>query len=155
MKGFLVVVILSVLTASNVIAKAAEFDYKQFTHTYFEAWKGTQKVDASKEDLEHYLSLLTDDVGYQHLPYSHDDSRTPEGKSGLRKGMTYYLGMHDEYQATLTNQSYGHHVIMIEYHTISKGIHPDNQQPIINDTSSFEVLEIDNGKVSVIRHYSE
>ncbi len=149
------VVFLTVFMSFNTTATEVEFDYNQFIKTYFNAWKGTQKPNATKEDLERYLSLLTDDVGYQHLPYSNDDSRTPDGKTGLRKGMSYYLGMHDEYQVKLTNKSFGHNVIMIEFHTKSKGIHPDNNQMIVNDSSSFEVLELDNGKVSVIRHYSK
>ncbi|WP_394495852.1 nuclear transport factor 2 family protein [Shewanella sp. ENK2] len=134
---------------------AVEFDYQAFTQDYFEAWKGSQKPDATKEDLEHYLSFLTDDVGYQHLPWSDDDSRQPDGKAALRKGMTYYLASHDEYSAKLTNQAYGHNVIMIEFHTVAKGVHPDNGQVTHHDNGSFEVLEIDNGKVSVIRHYSK
>ncbi|GIU53520.1 MULTISPECIES: nuclear transport factor 2 family protein [Shewanella] len=132
-----------------------EFDYEGFTQQYFEAWKGSQKPDATKEDLEHYLSFLTDDVGYQHLPWSDDDSRQPDGKAALRKGMSYYLASHDEYSAKLTNQAYGHNVIMIEFHTVAKGTHPDNGQLTLHDNSAFEVLEIDDGKVSVIRHYSQ
>ncbi|WP_228768563.1 nuclear transport factor 2 family protein [Shewanella sp. TC10] len=150
---------LLIVTPFQVLAEdkstAVEIDYETFTQDYFEAWKGSQKPDATKEDLEHYLSFLTDDIGYQHLPWSDDDSRQPDGKAALRKGMTYYLASHDEYSAELTNQAYGHNVIMIEFHTVAKGVHPDNGQVTHHDNSSFEVLEIDDGKVSVIRHYSK
>lgn len=154
--GFLSVLILMPLsTIADEVKQKSDFDYAAFTQVYFEAWKGTQQPNATAQDLENYLSLLTDDIGYQHLPWSDDDSRQPDGKAALRKGMTYYLASHDEYSATLTNSAFGHNVIMIEFHTVSKGTHPDNGKVILHDNSSFEVLEIENGKVSVIRHYSQ
>lgn len=153
MRVFLTIVICFLVSLS---ARAEEsFDYEKFTNDYFTAWTNVQRVNASKEDLEKYLSFLTDDVGYQHLPYSTDDSREPNGKAAMRKGMTYYLGMHTEYSATLTNHAHGHNVIMIEFDTLAKGVHPDNGQLMTFNNHSFEVLEIENGKVSVIRHYSE
>ncbi|MBB3167076.1 nuclear transport factor 2 family protein [Simiduia aestuariiviva] len=145
----------SLLLSGPSMAEQADFDYEKFTQDYFAAWTNVQKPNATEEDLERYLSFLTDDVGYQHLPYSNDDSRTPEGKAALRKGMTYYLGIHTEYAARLTNQAYGHNVIMIEFDTEAKGVHPDNNQMLTFNHHSFEVLEIENGKVSVIRHYSK
>ena len=72
----------------------------------------------------------------------------------MRKGMSYYLGIHTEYQAKLTNSAHGNNVIMIEFTTQAKGVHPDNGQEIIINNSTFEVLEIEKGKISVIRHYS-
>jgi ketosteroid isomerase-like protein len=143
------------LVSLSSIAEESNFDYEKFTNDYFAAWANVQKPNANKADLEQYLSFLTDDVGYQHLPYSNDDSREPNGKEGMRKGMTYYLGIHTEYAAKLTNHAHGHNVIMIEFDTLAKGIHPDNGQLMSFNNHSFEVLEIENGKVSVIRHYSE
>ncbi|PKG80681.1 hypothetical protein CXF85_21420 [Colwellia sp. 75C3] len=137
-----------------VNAKEQSFDYEKFTNEYFAAWTNVQKPQATKQDLEHYLTFLTDDIGYQHLPYSNDDSRAPDGKVMLRKGMNYYLGIHTQYQAKLTNKSFGHNVIMIEFRTKAKGIHPDNGQEILIDNSVLEVFEIEQGKISVIRHYS-
>lgn len=136
-------------------AQAKSFDYAAFSQEYFAAWQQVQSPKATKQDLEHYLSLLTDDVGYQHLPYAANDTREADGKKMLRKGMSYYLGIHTEYQVKLTNSAFGHNVIMIEYHTQAKGIHPDNGQEIIINNTAFEVLEIENGKISVIRHYSK
>ncbi len=138
-----------------VNAQEDRFNYEEFTKEYFSAWTNVQKPQATKKDLEKYLTFLTDDIGYQHLPYSNDDSRMSDGKAMMRKGMSYYLGIHTEYQAQLTNSAHGHNVIMIEFNTQAKGIHPDNGQEIIINNSTFEVLEIENGKVSVIRHYSD
>ena len=137
-----------------VSAQDKAFNYEQFTQDYFTAWTKVQKPNASKQDLEHYLSYLTDDIGYQHLRYANDDSRAADGKALMRKGMSYYLGIHTEYQAQLTNSAYGNNVIMIKFNTQAKGIHPDNGQEIIINNSTFEVLEIEKGKISVIRHYS-
>jgi hypothetical protein len=65
--------------------------------------------------------------GHQHLPYDSDDTRSPEGKNNMREGMSHYLGAHTEYTGELISDSY----------------------------RTLEVLEIENGKVSVIRKYSE
>lgn len=148
--------LLGILLVSPMMVNAQEqiFDYEKFTQDYFLAWTNVQKPEANKQDLEHYLTFLTDDIGYQHLPYSNDDSRVPDGKSMMRKGMSYYLGIHTQYQAKLTNKSFGHNVIMIQFHTQAKGIHPDNGQEIIINNTVLEVFEIEKGKISVIRHYS-
>lgn len=47
----------------------------------------TQAPEATTQDLENYLALLTDDVGHSHLPYVTDDSREPDGKQAMRKGI--------------------------------------------------------------------
>jgi ketosteroid isomerase-like protein len=149
--------LLTCLLALPLMVNAQEdkFNYEQFTRDYFAAWTNVQKPKASKNDLEQYLAFLTDDIGYQHLPYSNNDSRAPDGKAMMRKGMTYYLGIHTEHQAKLINSSFAHNVITIEFQTQAKGIHPDNGQEIVINNTVFEVLEIENGKISVIRHYSD
>lgn len=143
------------LTSFNVYAEEKKFNYEGFIKDYFSAWTNSQKPKAEKEDLEQYLAFLTDDIGYQHLPYSNDDSRNADGKKDMRKGMSYYLGIHTEYSAKLIKYSYGHNVIILEFETAFKGIHPDNGQEISSTSKALEVLEIEEGKVSVIRHYSD
>jgi len=156
MKSLILCVLGCLLTLPiTATAEQGNFDYEQFTQQYFAAWTNVQKPNATQKDLEQYLALLTDDIGYQHLPYSNDDSRAPDGKAMMRKGMNYYLGIHTKYKAQLTNSAYGHNVIMIEFTTQAKGIHPDNGQAIVINNKAFEVLELDKGKVSVIRHYSQ
>jgi len=153
----IITILLSCLILSYFSVQAAEkgFNYEDFIKQYFAAWKNTQKPKAAKEDLEQYLTFLTDDIGYQHLPYSNDDSRQADGKTTLRKGMTYYLGIHTEYSAKLIKYSYGHNVIVLEFETSFKGVHPDNGQLISSTSKVLEVLELEEGKVSVIRHYSD
>lgn len=151
----LLVSIFSASVAANTKKVDSQFDYERFTRDYFSAWKAVQAPNATKANLEHYLSFLTDDIGYQHLPFSDNDSREADGKVQIRQGMSYYLGMHSGYKAKLTHYSYGHNVITIEYDTQANGVHPDTGQLVSNEYSSLEVLEIENGKVSVIRHYSE
>ncbi|MFT5450919.1 MAG: ketosteroid isomerase-like protein [Enterobacterales bacterium] len=143
------------LCSVSVFAKELKFNYEGFIKDYFSAWKNSQKPKAEKKDLEQYLAFLTDDIGYQHLPYSNDDSRNADGKKDMRKGMSYYLGIHTKYSAKLIKYSYGHNVIVLEFETAFEGIHPDNDQPISNTSKVIEVLEIEKGKVSVIRHYSD
>ncbi len=136
-------------------ASDAGFDYESFVSAYFAAWLNVQKPNAQPTDLENYLEFFTDDVGYQHLPYSNDDSRLPDGKEAMRKGMSYYLGKHSKYLATLNNQSYGYNVIVIEYTSNSEGIHPDTGELATNESKVLEILELDDDKISVLRHYSE
>jgi len=156
MKSLIALILASLLVLpAMATTEQASFNYDAFTQQYFAAWKNVQKPNATKADLEQYLALLTDDIGYQHLPYSNDDTRAPDGKAMMRKGMSYYLGIHTEYSAQLTNSAYGDNVIMIEFTTQAKGIHPDNGQAIVINNRVFEVLEIEKGQVSVIRHYSK
>ena len=137
------------------VAVAENFDAEKFANDYFAAWTATQKPTATKEDIEQYLSLLTDDVGHQHLPYDPDGTRNPDGKESMREGMTYYLGGHTEYTAELSAQMTGYDVVIIKYSTASKGVHPQTKQVIEQSNVTIEVLELEDGKVSVIRKYSE
>lgn len=130
-------------------------DSQKFAENYFEAWAATQSPDASKDDIERYLSFLKDDVGHQHLPYDPDASRDPEGKENMREGMQYYLGAHTEYKANLKEAVPGYGVVVIKYDTYSKGKHPQTGQIIEQTFDTVEVLELEDRKVSVIRKYSD
>jgi len=152
---FFVALFFSAWTSGTAIAGSSDKNLREFGLKYFSAWKATQEPDASAENVESYLSLLTDDIGHQHLPYDSDDSRSAEGKSNMRKGMTYYLGAHTEYEGKLKHITTGHNVIVIQYITKSKGIHPQTKQKVRSTHETTEVLEVEDGKVSVIRKYSE
>ena len=136
-------------------ANAEGFNPGKFADDYFNAWVATQSPDATKQDLEHYLSFLAEDVGHQHYPYDPDDSRSPSGKEDMREGMSYYLGGHTEYEGRLISYTDGHDVIVIKYESSSKGIHPQTKQEVSRHHLTVEVLEIENNKVAVIRKYSE
>ena len=136
-------------------ANAEEFNSEKFANDYFGAWTATQSPAATKENIEHYLSFLTEDVGHQHLPYDPYDTRNSDGKENMREGMSYYLGAHTEYSGKLISNTIGHDVVVITYETSSKGIHPQTKEFITQNYLTLEVLEIENGKVSVIRKYSE
>jgi len=136
-------------------ANATDFNEKEFANNYFNAWAATQAPTATKQDIEHYLSLLVDDIGHQHLPYDSDDSRTADGKKSMRKGMNYYLGLHTSYTGTLVDITSGFGVVVIRYDTEATGVHPQTKEEITMKHRTMEVLEIENGKVSVIRKYSK
>jgi hypothetical protein len=145
-----------VLVFGTITAAHAEaFNPEEFAKDYFKAWTATQSPGATKEDLEHYLSFLSEDVGHQHLPYDSDDTRSSNGKKNIREGMSYYLGGHTEYSGKLISHTNGYGVVVIKYETSSKGIHPQTKQVIVQNYLTVEVLEIESGKVSVIRKYSE
>jgi len=116
----------------------------------------TQAPNATETALEEYLSLLHDDVGHSHLPWVVDDSRLPDGKAAMRKGMLFYLGAHSEFSAELLDVfTFNNSAIAIRYKKTAKGIHPQSKQPIAYTETMMEVLEIENGKVAVIRKYHE
>lgn len=137
-------------------AMAEQLDLKKFAHVYFDTMVATQAPDATKQDLENYFALLTDDVGHSHLPWETDDARLPGGKDAMRTGMTFYLGAHTEHQAELLDVfTFNNSAIAIRYTNSAKGIHPESNQAISYTQTMMEVLEIENGKVAVIRKYHE
>lgn len=136
-------------------SQSKETDLTELGKAYFAAWKATQAPNATKQDIEHYLSFLTRDVGHQHLPYDSDDSRLPAGKQNMLEGMSFYLGAHLAYEAKLHQIIPAHNVVVITYSTVSSGVHPQTKEIVKSEYSTMEVLEIENGKVSVIRKYEE
>ena len=151
----LIPISLALIAITIRAANAEEFNAEEFSNNYFDAWTATQSPAATKENIEHYLSFLTEDVGHQHLPYDPDSTRNPDGKEKMREGMSYYLGAHTEYSGRLISNTTGHDVVVIKYETSSKGIHPQTKEVITQNYLTVEVLEIENAKVSVIRKYSE
>lgn len=133
---------------------ADDVDYDAFVKAYYHAQVATQKPNASKEDLEHYLSFLTDDVGNQHLPNAPDDSRQPDGKALMCEGMSRYLGVHTEYKAELISYESGHDAVVIKHKFSAKGKRADGSEFSYARTA-LDVLELEDGKVSVIRRYSK
>lgn len=148
--------VLSLAALAYCLSAQAEItDLSEFGKSYFSAWAATQSPNATQSDLEHYLSFLADDVGHQHLPYASDDSRHPSGKADMRKGMLVYLGAHSEYSAQLHQVIPAHNAVVITYSTSSSGIHPQTKKEVKLNYDTMEVLEIEEGKVSVIRKYED
>ncbi|PKM19484.1 MAG: hypothetical protein CVV11_07570 [Gammaproteobacteria bacterium HGW-Gammaproteobacteria-15] len=152
----LLLVTLSVFISLSVSATETKLDLDAFARQYFAAMVATQSPDATEQDLENYLALLTDDIGHSHLPYVTDDSREPDGKQAMRKGMTFYLGAHTEHKAELLDVfTFNQSAVAIRYSNSAKGIHPQHKQPISYSQIMMEVLEMENGKVAVIRKYHQ
>jgi hypothetical protein len=149
-----IMVLLLGLVFFNATVLADEFDYKAFVQAYFNAQVMTQQPNATTDDLEHYLSFLTDDVGNQHFPNAPDDAREPDGKAMMRKGMSRYLGVHTEYNAELIDYQYGYNAVAIKHKFSAKGKRADGSDFSYSKVA-LDVLELENGKVSVIRRYSE
>ena len=148
--------LITLLLGSSFSVASKKLDLEKFAHTYFKLMTDTQSPNASTVELEKYLSLLTDDIGHSHLPYVVDDSRLPDGKESMRKGMTYYLGAHTKYEATLLDVFiFNNSAIAIRYKNYAKGVHPQNKQPIEYSQTMMEVLELEGDKVAVIRKYHE
>ena len=138
------------------IAAANPPDMQQLAQRYFEAMVATQAPSATEKDIDAYLALLTDDVGHSHLPWVTDDSRLPDGKAMMKKGMMFYLGAHTEHKASLLDVFvFNHSAIAIRYKNHAKGIHPESKQAIEYTNIMMEVLELEGDKVAVIRKYHE
>lgn len=142
---------LSVVT--NTYAEHTNSDGNAFAKHYFDAWKATQKVGATEQALDAYLALLAEDVGHVHAPYDNDDTRHSSGKADMREGMRYYLGSHVAYEAELLDVIIGHNVVTIKYLTRSAGVHPQTKETLQLEYETVEVLEMEDGKVAVIRKY--
>ena len=68
--------------------------------------------------------------------------------------MTYYLGKNKSYSAELVNYTFGHNVVSIQY----RGIHEyqrEGEPVTVKQYTAMAVLELENGKISVIREYLE
>lgn len=155
MKKLLCIILLATLSL-HIRAEQASLDLNLVANQYFDAFVTSQSPDATKQDVESYLALLKDDVGHTHLPWQTDDSRLPDGKNAMREGMTFYLGVHTEYQAQLLNVfTFNDSAVAIRYEHHAKGIHPQTKQPMEYTEVVMEVLEIEDGKVGVIRKYHE
>jgi hypothetical protein len=156
MKKYLFVMCFGFATVLHASEQPVEIDLTALALDYFDKMVATQAPDATAEDIEAYLSLLKDDVGHSHLPWETDDSRLPDGKDAHRKGMTFYLGSHTEYSAELLDVfTFNQSAIAIRYKNYAKGVHPQNNQEIEYSDVMMEVLEIEDGKVAVIRKYHE
>lgn len=152
MKSFVAATLL--LCAS--FACAIEPLQAEFAQRYFKAMVATQLPGAQPADVEAYLNLLTDDVGYTHLPHVTDDSRLPEGKAQMREGMTFYLGAHTHYAAKLLDAyTFNDSAVAIRYTHTARGLRPDTKEPVAYTQVVMEVLELESGKVAVIRKYHE
>jgi hypothetical protein len=152
----LIALFVSLLIATSASGNETDLDLEVFAQMYFDRMIATQAPDATSKDLENYLALLTDDVGHSHLPWNTDDSRLPDGKEAMRKGMTFYLGSHTEYSAELLDVfTFNYSAVAIRYKKSAKGIHPESKQPIAYTQTMMEVLEMENGVVAVIRKYHE
>ncbi|MEL0640963.1 nuclear transport factor 2 family protein [Pseudoalteromonas aliena] len=148
---------LGLVLVATFSARAEEpFDLKAFAQHYYKTMTATQAPNAGAKQLEAYLALLRDDVGSQHIPYQLDDSRTADGKELMRKGMSFYLGVHTLYESELLNTFiFNDSGFAIRYKNHAKGIHPQSKQPIEYTSVMMEVIEIENAKVAMIRKYHE
>jgi hypothetical protein len=149
-----ILAILISFISTKALANNDQFDYDNFVKQYHLAIINTQIPSASKEDLEHYLSFLTEDVGNQHFPNAPDDSRELDGKKLMRKGMSRYLGVHSEYQGKIIEYIVGYNSVAIKHSFSAKGLSYDGSEFSYSKVV-LDVLELENGKVSVIRRYGK
>jgi ketosteroid isomerase-like protein len=151
--------ILFILFSTTIIyhgnAQKTTFNSVDFATAYFKAWNKTQMPKASEKDLENFLALLTDDVALQHLPYQKNDTRKSNGKETLRKGMNRWRGANTSYKSRLIEVNHGHNVIVLKYQAVMTIIDSKTKKTRTITRNNVEVLELDNGKVAIIRKYGK
>ncbi len=135
---------------------AANKELETLAQQYFSTMVATQAPSATHKEIEAFLALLSEDVGSQHIPFQPDDTRAPDGKENMRKGMTFYLAAHTEYEAKLLDTFiFNNSGFAIRYSHHAKGIHPQNQQPIEYSQTIMDVIEVEEGKIVMIRKYHQ
>ena len=141
------------LLTCSVHAANTNIDQLELANQYAKAWFKTQMPDATKADLEHYLSFLTDDVAYQHLPYDKTDDREEGGKEILRQGMGQWLASSTHYEANVNSINFSNNIITINYDSLTKISDAKTNTERVIRRHIIDTLELENGKVSVIRKY--
>jgi hypothetical protein len=144
---------LLVFCSSVVKADTTNLAYLNLANEYAQAWFKTQMSSATKADLEHYLTFLTDDVAYQHLPYDKTDVREVGGKDVLRKGMAQWLASNIDYKVTINSINFSNNLITINYDSATTIIDSKTKEKRVMNRHVIDSLEIDNMKISVIRKY--
>jgi hypothetical protein len=153
-KFILAVIVLVTFLSITAFGHEDILDYDKFVKEYYDAQVKTQQPNASTADLEHYLSFLTEDVGNQHFPNAPDDSRAADGKKLMREGMTRYLGVHTEYKGKIIEYIVGYNSVALKHTFSAKGLRSDGSE-FSYSKEVLDVLELENGKVSVIRRYGK
>jgi len=153
----MIAVVLLIFVSSTVLAHDVD-GLKKLAQEYFHAKVATQQPDATPEELETYLALLSDDIGYEHKPYrllEEGLAETKDGKKRMREGMTYYLGGNEKYAVELDSVAIGFNAIAIQYsgvHEYRRGF----EGPILTEQfTAMEVLEVVDGKIAIIREYRD
>jgi ketosteroid isomerase-like protein len=144
---------LGMFLSTSVMADDSNFDPEKFANEYFSAWTASQAPNATTDNLEDYLALLKDDVGHQHIPYDPDDTRTPDGKQQMRVGMSHYLGKHIEYKSEFIGFTYGLNALALQFHVSLEAKRGPDSPIETMSYNAMEVLEIEDGKVAMIRKY--
>ena len=142
-----------VFCSSVVKADTTNLEYLNLANEYAKAWFKTQISTATKADLEHYLSFLTDDVAYQHLPYDKTDEREAGGKEVLRKGMTQWLASNVDYKVTINSINFSNNLITINYDSATTIIDSKTKEKKVMRRHVIDTLELDGNKISVTRKY--
>lgn len=153
MKYKKLIISLLLVCSSVVKADTTNLDYLNLANNYAQAWFKTQMSTATKADLEHYLTFLTDDVAYQHLPYDKTDEREVGGKEVLRKGMSQWLASNVDYKATINSINFSNNLITINYNSSTTIIDAKTKEKRIMNRHVIDTLELDGNKISVIRKY--
>ncbi|MBL4659782.1 MAG: hypothetical protein JKY19_05460 [Alcanivoracaceae bacterium] len=83
-----------------------------------------------------------------------DDSRKPNGKNSMREGMSRYLGVHTGYEANLIEYIVGYNLIALKHKFSARGLRSDGSEFSYSKVV-LDVIEIENGKISVIRRYGK
>jgi len=155
MKNNIYITLIALFIYSFQVNAQDNYNPEDFANTYFETWNKTQSPTATITDLENFLALLTDDVALIHPPYDMSDTREPNGKEVIRKGMPRWLGANTSYLAKLIEVTYGNDVVVLKYQAVMTYLDEKTGKEKEIVRNNLEVLELDQGKVAIIRKYGK
>ncbi|SMF15590.1 hypothetical protein SAMN02745866_01021 [Alteromonadaceae bacterium Bs31] len=140
----------------SVSALGTEPQLEKFAQAYFTAFVATQQDDATKADLESYLDFMAEDVGHTHIPFFSDEKRYKDGKDKLRQSMLPYLNKNTGFKAELIEtRVFNETAIALRYSHSAVYVDAEKGKKSPWSYVMLEILEIENGKVGMIRKYHE
>jgi hypothetical protein len=72
----------------------------------------------------------------------------------MRGGMSRYLGLHTSYEANIIEYIVGFNSVALKHEFSAKGLRSDGSEFSYSKVV-LDVIELENGKVSVIRRYGK
>ena len=79
----LVLYLCTISCSAFCTAPLAESELRRLTQEFIEAKNGRQQPNSTKEDVEHFLSFLTDDIKDQHVNFNVEINSKDELRSGM------------------------------------------------------------------------
>lgn len=146
--------VLLVLASTGVYGE--EVDLDNFARQYFSAFVDFQLPEANSDVLDKYLDYLAVDVGHTHMPFRKDDTKYADGRDRYRKDLLSMMGKNKKLKAKLLEvRVFNTTAVALRFELSATYV--DTDKDIVSPWSFVltDILEIEDGKVSMIRRYHD